>query len=206
MMKVLLWMVILFVSILIHELGHALTSRKFTRVNPSIKLWGLGGLAYPNTNLTKRESFWVTWAGPLAGLAFFGVIVLFCCFVLGFKVGPDLAWKLLFPSTEIHPETAVVLYQMKETTWFILRQLFWVNFWWSLVNLLPVFPLDGGQIYASLESSQRKVFQVGVATGAIVAVAALMFLQSIFIAAMFGFLAYQNYQRLQQLTGRGGFR
>jgi TRAP-type C4-dicarboxylate transport system permease small subunit len=76
LLMILLWIVVLFVSILVHELGHALTSRKMTGVTPSIKLWGMGGLAYPNTQLTQKQSFWVTWAGPLAGLGFFGLIVL----------------------------------------------------------------------------------------------------------------------------------
>jgi hypothetical protein len=75
-LMILLWIIVLFVSILVHELGHALTSRKMTGVIPSIKLWGMGGLAYPNTQLTQKQSFWVTWAGPLAGLGFFGLIVL----------------------------------------------------------------------------------------------------------------------------------
>jgi Zn-dependent protease len=202
-LEVLLWIIILFVSILIHELGHALTSRKFTGVNPSIKLWGMGGLAYPNTQLTRKQSFWVTWAGPLAGLGFFGLIVLSCCFIYGFKVGPNLTLNLLF-GTDIYYETYTALRGMNDSVYYILRQLFWINFWWSLVNLLPVFPLDGGQIYASIEQSPKKVWTVGMVTGALVAVAALVFLQSIFIAIMFGFFAYQNYQRLEQMNG--GFR
>ena len=203
-LRVLLWIIILFVSILIHELGHALTSRKMTGVNPSIKLWGMGGLAYPNTQLTRKESFWVTWAGPLAGLGFFALIVLICCFVYGFKVGPNLTSFLLFPSTGISHETAIVVRGMNDSVYYILRQLFWVNFWWSLVNLLPVYPLDGGQIYASIEQSAKKVWTVGMVTGAIVAVAALVFLQSIFIALMFGYFAFQNHQRLEHMNG--GYR
>ncbi|HBF16361.1 MAG TPA: peptidase, partial [Verrucomicrobiales bacterium] len=54
-LMILLWIVVLFVSILVHELGHALTSRKMTGVTPSIKLWGMGGLAYPNTQLTQKQ-------------------------------------------------------------------------------------------------------------------------------------------------------
>jgi uncharacterized membrane protein len=42
LMSVLLWMLALFISILIHEFGHALTSRKLTKVNPTVKLWGMG--------------------------------------------------------------------------------------------------------------------------------------------------------------------
>ena len=200
-LMILLWIIVLLVSILVHELGHALTSRKMTGVTPSIKLWGMGGLAYPNTQLNQKQSFWVTWAGPLAGLGFFGLIVLTCCTVYGIAVGTDLTMFLLFPSTGINRETFTVLAEMNKPVWFMLNKLLWVNLWWSLINLLPVFPLDGGQIYASIEKSPKKVLIVGIVTGALVAVAALLFLQQLFIAILFGYLAFQNYKRLQHLKG-----
>jgi Zn-dependent protease len=197
LLMVLLWIIILFVSILVHELGHALTSRKMTGVTPSIKLWGMGGLAYPNTQLTQKQSFWVTWAGPLAGLGFFGLIVLTCCAIYGFAIGTDLTMILLFPSRE----TYTVLAKMNDPVLYMLKDLLWVNFWWSLMNLLPVFPLDGGQIYASIERSPKKVWTVGMVTGALVAVAALLFLQQLFITILFGYFAFQNYKRLDHLKG-----
>ena len=197
LLMVLLWIIVLFVSILVHELGHALTSRKMTGVTPSIKLWGMGGLAYPNTQLTRKQSFWVTWAGPLAGLGFFGLIVLTCCAIYGFAVGTDLTMILLFPSRE----TYTVLAKMNDPVLYMLKDLLRVNFWWSLMNLLPVFPLDGGQIYASIERSPKKVWTVGMVTGALVAVAALLFLQQLFITILFGYFAFQNYKRLDHLKG-----
>ena len=200
-LMILLWIIVLLVSILVHELGHALTSRKMTGVTPSIKLWGMGGLAYPNTQLNQKQSFWVTWAGPLAGLGFFGLIVLTCCTVYGIAVGTDLTMFLLFPSTGINRETFTVLAEMNKPVWFMLNKLLWVNLWWSLINLLPVFPLDGGQIYASIERSPKKVLIVGIVTGALVAIAGFFILHRIFIAILFGYLAFQNYKRLQHLKG-----
>ena len=200
-LMILLWIIVLLVSILVHELGHALTSRKMTGVTPSIKLWGMGGLAYPNTQLNQKQSFWVTWAGPLAGLGFFGLIVLTCCTVYGIAVGTDLTMFLLFPSTGINRETFTVLAEMNKPVWFMLNKLLWVNLWWSLINLLPVFPLDGGQIYASIEKSPKKVLIVGIVTGALVAIAGFFILHRIFIAILFGYLAFQNYKRLQHLKG-----
>ena len=200
-LMILLWIIVLLVSILVHELGHALTSRKMTGVTPSIKLWGMGGLAYPNTQLNQKQSFWVTWAGPLAGLGFFGLIVLTCCTVYGIAVGTDLTMFLLFPSTGINRETFTVLAEMNKPVFFMLDKLLWVNLWWSLINLLPVFPLDGGQIYASIEKSPKKVLIVGIVTGALVAIAGFFILHRIFIAILFGYLAFQNYKRLQHLKG-----
>ena len=197
LLMVLLWIIVLFVSILVHELGHALTSRKMTGVTPSIKLWGMGGLAYPNTQLTRKQSFWVTWAGPLAGLGFFGLIVLTCCAIYGFAIGTDLTMILLFPSRE----TYTVLAKMNDPVLYMLKDLLRVNFWWSLMNLLPVFPLDGGQIYASIERSPKKVWTVGMVTGALVAIAGFFILHQIVIAILFGYFAFQNYKRLQHLKG-----
>ncbi|MDB4697184.1 hypothetical protein OAF29_09975 [Akkermansiaceae bacterium] len=200
-LMILLWIIVLLVSILVHELGHALTSRKITGVTPSIKLWGMGGLAYSNTQLTQKQSFWVTWAGPLAGLGFFGLIVLTCCTVYGIAVGTDLTMFLLFPSTGINRETFTVLAEMNDPVLYMLKDLLWVNFWWSLMNLLPVFPLDGGQIYASIERSPKKVWTVGMVTGALVAIAGFFILHQIVIAILFGYFAFQNYKRLEHLKG-----
>ena len=197
-LMILLWIIVLFVSILVHELGHALTSRKMTGVTPSIKLWGMGGLAYPNTQLTQKQSFWVTWAGPLAGLGFFGLIVLSCCAIYGFAVGTELTMIFLFPSRE----TYTVLAEMNNPLLFMLKELLWVNFWWSLIDLLPIFPLDGGQIYASIEKSPKRVWIVGMVTGAVVAIAGFFILHQIFIAILFGYFAFQNYKRLEHLKGQ----
>jgi len=114
---------------------------------------------------------------------------------------------LVHPSFGITREAITAFYV--DTHWGtqrILSSMVFVNFWWSMINLLPVFPLDGGQIYASVEKSPRKVFQVGMVVGIVVAVLAVVVFQRLFGAALFGYLAYQNYQRLQQLGGGGGFR
>jgi Zn-dependent protease len=84
----------------------------------------------------------------------------------------------------------------------MIDKLLWVNFWWSLMNLLPVFPLDGGQIYASIERSPKRVWTVGMVTGALVAIAGFFILHRIFIAILFGYFAFQNYKRLEHLKGQ----
>ncbi len=203
MMGILLWMIVVFVSIMIHEFGHALVCRKLTGVNPSVKLWAMGGLAYPNTHLTRKQSFWVTWAGPLAGLAFFVVVAAGCMIAYGFGPGLGVVSYNVYPGDHsVDSGTYEALTSMNRVTEQLIHSLIFVNFWWSLVNLLPVYPLDGGQIYASIESSQKKVFQLGMIVGIIVAVIALVQFNRMFAAALFGYLAFQNYQRLQQIGGR----
>ena len=72
---------------------------------------------------------------------------------------------------------------------------------WGLVNLLPIYPLDGGQI-------ARELFNIGIRErhasiaaafgGAAVLIAAYALLnQRFYLALMFGFLAYGNFQTIQ---------
>lgn len=198
-------MLAIFLSILVHELGHALTSRKLTGVLPSIQLVMLGGLARPNTHLTRQQSFRVTWAGPLAGLA------LFLTTVLGLTLLFGPASALAFTLPEILPgirprSVAVAIYaSLNDYSYAFLSMILFANFWWSLLNLLPIFPLDGGQIYASLEESPVKIFRVGMITG-IVAAMIFLVLGLLIGAFLFGFLAYQNYQRLQEIKAGSHFR
>jgi len=66
-----IWMIILFVSILVHEFGHALTSRKLAGGKPDVALVAFGGYARPNTHLNKKQNILVCFAGPLAGFLLF---------------------------------------------------------------------------------------------------------------------------------------
>ncbi|NOH04134.1 MAG: hypothetical protein HND47_20255 [Chloroflexi bacterium] len=91
--------------------------------------------------------------------------------------------------------------------WGILGSLFiallWVNIFWGIINLMPVYPLDGGNVarYVLIQRDPRGGLRtslwVSVITGATVAVVGLLFLQSIYMALLFGFLAFQSYQMLQ---------
>jgi len=115
---VLLWIVVIFVSILVHEFGHALTARFFGQ-NPRIELVALGGL-------TVQEG------KPLRGWREFLVVL----------NGPLFGFFLFFLSL-----------MLLNTGWFtgaitkaFLQIFIWVNLFWTLVNLVPVLPLDGGQL------------------------------------------------------------
>lgn len=115
------WVALVFVSVLIHELGHALAMKAF-RFAPTIELVALGGLTHwpQGARPVASQRFVVTFAGPLAGLAF-GV---------GFLLFGALDKRLAADGTLA----------------FLVEQGTWVNIAWSLINLAPVLPWDGGAI------------------------------------------------------------
>jgi Zn-dependent protease len=119
---IMLWMLIVFVSVLVHELGHALVARAFG-YRPSIQLVGLGGLTHPNANETVpwHRDVLVTLAGPLSGLA------------LGLTAG-----AIGLAVTSDGPLR------------FLLSALFAANLFWTVLNLLPVSALDGGRIASAV--------------------------------------------------------
>jgi Zn-dependent protease len=114
-----LWVGIIFVSVLVHELGHATVSLAFG-YRPEIQLVGMGGATTPNSNgpIPWIKDIALTLAGPGFGFAL-GAF----CYVLGvFVAGRS-------PLLD-----------------YVLTTFFWANLVWAIYNLLPVTPLDGGRI------------------------------------------------------------
>ena len=120
----LLWVIIVTLSILGHELGHAFVARYY-RLRPSILLHGLGGLCNHDRAERDRHDVFIIVAGPGTGLLL-GLVT----WVV--SLNAPSAWML--------------------NPWFgpVVSMSLYVNFGWSLVNLLPIWPLDGGQLYRLL--------------------------------------------------------
>jgi stage IV sporulation protein FB len=119
------WFGVVFASVLVHELGHALAFRRYGH-GASISLHGLGGTATSTGGkaLTHRQDLWLSLAGPGAG------------FLLG---GLVLMLQLLTP-----------LGQAGGLAGYAVQALLWANFGYGLFNLLPIHPLDGGHAMAAL--------------------------------------------------------
>ncbi len=113
---------IAFVSVLVHELGHAVAFRAFG-VDPNVTLVGLGGVTTGSGRLSPRQHIVVSLAGPLSVLVLFGL--------------PTL-W-VLHQGTPTTPDAYV-----------FLQEMLWINVGWSVLNLLPMLPLDGGNVTLSL--------------------------------------------------------
>ncbi len=204
-----IWIIVVFVSILIHELGHALAFR-FYGIQSQIVLHAMGGLTIPestpwgtgwaNVALSPRQEVFVSLAGPFSGF-------LLAAFVMAGVVASGgtltVNWLLGFiplPAVSSVPGGVIV------TVFAAL--LVSANFFWGLINLMPIYPLDGGNVarYLFIQydpfDGARNSMRLSVIAGGIVALVGLLFLQSIFMALMFGFLAFQNYQSLQSRYGR----
>jgi Zn-dependent protease len=136
-----IWVGCVFVSILIHEMGHVLAARAFD-VDGQIVLYGFGGLAIPAGQMRNRwQHIVVCFAGPLAGFLLLALLVL--C-LLG--IAPE-DWEYVKNGVKDYfhhdPDFRQLLRTPKRA---IIHDLFWINLIWGLVNLLPIWPLDGGQI------------------------------------------------------------
>ena len=87
---------------------------------------------------------------------------------------------------------------------FVSFMLF-VNIFWGLMNLLPIQPLDGGGIAKAIIEKYRPrdawtvALKLSIGTAIVVGVVGLALWKSVFLAVLFGMLAYNNWQMLQQL-------
>jgi stage IV sporulation protein FB len=194
---VLFFMLAATVSILVHEFGHALVGRHLAGSRPRIVLWSMGGLAYnEGGTFTRARLFWMTAAGPAAGFLLGLLVVAGICWALGAQEGINVSSKLLFNTFIWRPSEAEIEFLVnRPSRLFLLSNLLRINFWWGILNLLPILPLDGGRITELFVRPQRFVYAIGAMVAVVIALVGVL-TRSFFMAAMFGFFAYQNYQQL----------
>ena len=203
-----LWVLCLFVSILIHELGHALAFRQFG-IDSRIVLYHFGGLAIPSSwgpsagRLTEKQDLWVTFAGPLAQLVSAFLMIAVVKYngyeVFAFKLMPVFLYNLLeqVPGlTEGNLLDSVGLFAL--VTFYVLPSVLW-----ALLNLVPVYPLDGGRITRSLVllsgGNVSQSLWISIVAAGVLAVYAFNNNQVI-MAMFFAMFGYSNYQALQQTS------
>lgn len=171
----LVWVGIIFVSVLFHECGHALTALLFGQ-NPRIELVALGGLTYHDgQKLPFWRQFFIVFNGPLFGF----LLVILATLLLQV---PAFAQGM---------------------TGSILQLTRVVNLFWTVVNLLPVMPLDGGQL---LRIVLERIFglkglKYAILTSMIVAMGISIFFfvtQAFLIGALFFLLAYQSFETFRR--------
>lgn len=161
------WVGVVFVSILVHELGHALTARAFG-AKVEIELNGIGGLT--SWSSTEEEfgpgrRATVAAAGSAVGVVFGGLVWLIATFT-----GP-----------------------FSGVSGFVVSNMIWVNVFWGLLNWLPIRPLDGGHLLVSLlqKVTPTRAERIGNVVFLVTAVAALaiaLWMERIFIVVLAGWL------------------
>mgnify|MGYP001491601836 FL=1 len=182
--QLLLAVLAVFLSVLIHELGHATMTRIFGWPS-EIVLGFFGGYATTSRTSTGRNLV-VLFAGPGAGLALAGLS--FAAIVVLSRSGQPVSPRV------------------SETLGFLLV----VNIFWSVLNLVPVLPLDGGQIVREIlvwqnpYRGQQRAMLVSAVAGAGSAAVSYVYGQT-FPAILFGLFAYQNFSGWQ-MTRRGGWQ
>ena len=119
--------VALFLIVLLHEFGHSLACRQVGGQADTIVLWPLGGVAYVTPPPRAGAELWSIAAGPLVNVVLFPIL-------LGLK-----NWAIVQDWAGTYPDFVN-----------FLQAVFQINFWLLLFNILPVYPLDGGQILRSL--------------------------------------------------------
>jgi Zn-dependent protease len=200
-----IWILVIFVSILIHELGHALAFRRYGQ-HSRIALQFAGGLTIPepvswgsgyaNVGLTANQQIFISLAGPGAGFLF-AALVWAIVLVMGGSV--SAFWLLGFiplPLGTMLPFGGSIVAAL-------ITALLSVNIFWGVINLVPVYPLDGGSVMRNVfvqvdpVDGVRKSLWLSVIAGAAVALAGFFVFRSLFMALLFGFLAFQSYQSLQ---------
>lgn len=175
-----------FISILFHELGHALAIRHYGG-RSEIVLQMFGGYATCNVNPSRMGNIVIAAAGPAAGFLLWGAL------------------ELLVHQFPLQIATA------HEYVHTLIGVLLWANWSWSLLNLLPVWPLDGGRIshqaigrFRAFDAWELMLkLSILVCVG-IVSWCAFEFAQKgdgdRFLMIMFALLGFQNFQTLQAST------
>lgn len=162
-----IWAILAFFSILIHELGHASMGRRYGAM-PEIVLHGFGGVAVMHGGrFNRRQHLLMVGAGPIASLAL-GVL--------------SHALLIFAPISSMDVRQALVV-------------LTSINYFWTLINLLPIQPLDGGLLLRTSLGDRRLEWTCWVGFLCALAVAILAFLDGrVFLTLLMAVLAYENWR------------
>jgi Zn-dependent protease len=178
----------LFLMVTLHEFGHALACRQVGGTADHIVLWPLGGVAYVNPPQRPGATLWSIAAGPLVNVALLAIL-----YVIG-TLSRGSAWLQSAPDLRA-----------------LLRAIWEINFGLLVFNILPIYPLDGGQILRSLlwfplgrARSLMAAAVIGV-IGALGFIVLAIKIQSLWIGAISVFVLMNCWSGLQQAKSLANF-
>jgi Zn-dependent protease/thioredoxin-like negative regulator of GroEL len=170
-----IWVAVVFVSVMVHELGHALAIKRHG-IEPEIALHGMGGTTSwrPGRSLGRLDLIFISLAGPFAGFALGGLTYAFA------RLAPQALERLPL-----------------QAGW-AMERLFFVNIYWGIINLLPVLPFDGGHVLEQALGPKRARLTAAISFLAGALVAGLAALGGwLWVALIFGLGAVRSYQRFR---------
>ncbi len=142
----------LFASVLLHELGHALVSRHFGIRTIEIVMFPIGGVSRPERQPKAYEELWIALTGPLVNLGLAAAL---------------LVWVSLHSGILILNE----LRQPSDAN--LLQRIAYGNLLLGLFNLLPAYPMDGGRVlraFLALHRSYEDATRIASAAGQMLAI------------------------------------
>jgi Zn-dependent protease len=172
MIRLLFFVTAGFISILVHELGHALTAMKFgARVEIVLEAFG-GYASYVGARISRLQGAMITAAGP--GLQM----------VLG---GLGIALLRAVPA-------------MPDNARMFVELLVLISFFWAILNLLPVLPMDGGRLLEAAlgPKRMRATLTISLVAAVVVAVLGLLYTRSLLLPVMMGYFGWLSLQELRR--------
>jgi Zn-dependent protease len=167
--------VLFFVCVILHELGHSLTARRYGIRVPRILLLPIGGMAEMESIPRKpAQELWITAAGPAVNFA----IVLVLAVAVGVPAG--------FPFNPSYDDSWTGLGQL----------LMQANLVMGVFNLVPVFPMDGGRIFRALLATKLPYLRAtwwAVMVGRVLAVGFIgwaLYRDNLMLAVLFTFILF----------------
>lgn len=203
--------VVFFVSILIHELGHAVAFRYYG-IPSRIVLYWMGGLAIPERSggswggnksgsLNSNQQIVVSLAGPIFGFLLAAALIVFV-----YAIGGSIIVNRLNYIPLPQPDLAGTFLEGGKPAFVLIWSGIIINIILNLFNLVPIYPLDGGQVARQVmiqmdpQDGARNSIYLSIAAAVLIALFAFS-LKASFMAVFFGFMAWSNYQTLQRYMG-----
>jgi len=179
----LLWIPILFLSVLVHELAHAAMIGIFGFGSSQIVLTGMGGVTMNQRRARPWQDMLISLAGPIASF--------------GIYFGCAIAYQ------------RVALLQTDAMLNALVPLLAAANWFWALFNLIPVPPLDGGHAtrdFFRMFLSERTAFIIAIWIAMVVGAGVIVYMirgKQYLIAVFIGLFVYMAFQRWQHFRSHG---